>query len=248
MSDNEPRAGSAKQTMVAQVRQAILDLIADCGLDAGDKLDTEGALSKRFEVSRSTVREALKSLEQEGTLIAVQGQGRFLSSMGSLAVERPITRYEGITEVLTALGYDISTAVLTVTEAEATAAEAKALKLLDGAPVIRLRRIRYGNDQPLVVNLNTIVRDALPGPLEHRDWGASLTTALTAHGRRITSSVARITATELPADLEQRHALSGLGPWLLVQETCLTFDGRHVLYAEDYHRGDAIAFNVLRHR
>ncbi len=248
MSDNGGRPSSTKRTMVAQVRQAILDLIAEQDLDAGDKLDTENTLSKRFEVSRPTVREALKSLEQEGILNAVQGHGRFLSSMGSLAVERPITRYESITEILTALGYDIVTAVLAVTETEATSVEAKALRIQEGAPVIRLARIRYGNDQPLVVNLNTIVRDALPGPLAHRDWGSSLTTALEAHGHRITSSVARITATELPSELEHRHALAGLGPWLLVQETCITLDGRRVLYAEDYHRGDAIAFNVVRHR
>ncbi|TXN30099.1 GntR family transcriptional regulator [Lacisediminihabitans profunda] len=230
------------------MRQEILDLIAERGLDAGDKLDAESALSKRFGVSRPTVREALKSLEQEGVLNAVQGQGRFISSMGSLAVERPITRYESITEVLTALGYEIVTAVLGVAEGEATAVEAKALRLEEGAPVIRLARIRYGNDEPLVVNLNTIVRDALPGSPAHRDWSASLTSALEAHGHHITSSVARITATELPPEFVQRHALSDLGPWLLVQETCLTTSGRRVLYAEDYHRGDAIAFNVLRHR
>ena len=132
MSDNENRPGSSKQTMVAQVRQAILDLIAERGLDAGDKLDTESALSERFGVSRPTIREALKSLEQEGVLNAVQGQGRFISSMGSLAVERPITRYESITEVLTALGYDIVSSVLSVTEAGASAVEAKALKIEPG--------------------------------------------------------------------------------------------------------------------
>ena len=47
MSDKERRPGSAKQTMVEQLRQEILDLIAERGLDAGDKLDAESALSKR---------------------------------------------------------------------------------------------------------------------------------------------------------------------------------------------------------
>lgn len=247
MSDNG-LAVSPKGTMVEQLRHQILALISEQQLEAGDKLPTESELSDRFGVSRSTVREALKGLEQEGVLNAVQGRGRFLSSMGSLAVERPITRYESITEILTGLGYEIVSAVLSVTETGANAVEAKALKLDEGDPVIRLARIRYGADQPLVVNLNTIIQDALPGSIAHRDWGSSLTSALEAHGHRISSSVARITATELPAEIEERHALAGLGPWLLVQETCLTRTGRRVLYAEDYHRGDAIAFNVVRHR
>ncbi|TXN26650.1 GntR family transcriptional regulator, partial [Lacisediminihabitans profunda] len=71
MSDKERRPGSAKQTMVEQLRQEILDLIAERGLDAGDKLDAESALSKRFGVSRPTVRDALTSREQEVVLNAV---------------------------------------------------------------------------------------------------------------------------------------------------------------------------------
>ena len=86
MSDNGARPGPAKLTMVEHVREQILELISQSGLEAGDKLDTESVLSERFGVSRPTVREALKSLEQEGVLNAVRGLGRFLSSMGSLAV------------------------------------------------------------------------------------------------------------------------------------------------------------------
>jgi GntR family transcriptional regulator len=247
MSNNEAKTVN-KRNMVDRVRHEIVELIAERGLEAGDKLDTETALAKRFEVSRPTVREALKALEAAGLLNAIQGYGRFISSVGSLAVERPITRYEGITEVLVGLGYDVESSVLSVTEDHASPVEAQALKIDDGAPVIRLARIRSGDGKPLVVNLNTIVRDALPGPIAHRDWSTSLNAALQAHGHDIVSSVARITATELPQDLAHRHALTDLGPLLLIEETCLTRNGHRVLYAEDYHRGDAIAFNVLRHR
>lgn len=234
--------------MVDQVRGDILTLIAEQRLEAGDRLEAESALADRFGVSRSTVREALKSLEQEGVLTAIQGHGRFISSVGSLRVERPITRYESVEEMLTALGYTPTSAVLSVTEAGADATEAKSLSVPEGTPVIRLRRIRYGNEEPLVINFNTVLRSALPGPVQYRDWSGSLTAALSGHGHTITSSVARITATQLPPDFEQRYSLTGLGPWLRVQETCLTLAGLRVLYAEDYHRGDATAFNVVRHR
>jgi GntR family transcriptional regulator len=35
---------------------------------------------------------------------------------------------------------------------------------------------------------------------------------------------------------------------MLITETCITRAGRRVLVAEDYHRGDAMGFNVLRRR
>ena len=248
MSDKSGRLASPRNTMVDQVRHDVLALLQERHMETGDRLDSENALAGRFGVSRSTIREALKRLEQEGVLTAVQGHGRFVSSAGSLRVERPLTRYESIEEMLTALGYQVSCAVLSVEESGANPSEAKSLEVAEGTPVIRLSRIRYGDDEPLVVNFNTVLRKALPGPVQYRDWSGSLTAALEGHGHTITSSIARITAAQLPPDVERRHALSDLGPWLLVRETCLTLGGLRVLYAEDYHRGDATAFNVVRQR
>lgn len=248
MSDKSPRLAGARGTVVDQVRQDVLALISERGLEAGDRLDSESALADRFRVSRSTIREALKRLEQEGVLTAIQGHGRFISSVGSLRVERPMTRYESIDEMLTALGYQPTCAVLSVEEGGANAKESKALHVAEDTPVIRLCRLRFGDDQPLVVNFNTVLHEALPGPVQYRDWSQSLTAALEGHGHTITSSIARIQAAQLPPDIEARYSLAGLGPWLLVQETCLTMAGLRVLYAEDYHRGDATAFNVVRQR
>jgi GntR family transcriptional regulator len=159
-----------------------------------------------------------------------------------------MTRYESITELLVGLGYTVATAVLSVHEGAADAAEALALDLAEGDPVIRLARLRYGGDEPLVVSFNTLRRGSLPGPLAHRDWSGSLSSALEAHGHHITSSAARISAADLPEAVEARHNLSGLGPWLLVHETCLTRTGERVLYSQDYHRGSLIGFSVLRRR
>jgi GntR family transcriptional regulator len=248
MSDKSPRLASSRGTVVDQVRRDVLSLIGEQVLQAGDRLESETALADRFGVSRSTIREALKRLEQEGVLSAIQGHGRFISPVGSLRVERPMTRFESIDEMLSALGYKPTCAVLSVEEGGANPIEATSLCVAEGTPVVRLGRIRYGDDEPLVVNFNTVLREALPGPLQYRDWSGSLTAALEGHGHTISSSIARIKAAQLPPDIERRHSLGDLGPWLLVEETCVTLTGLRVLYAEDYHRGDATAFNVVRRR
>lgn len=244
----ESGAAGGSGRAVDRVYGRVLQLIEQLGLRAGDRLHTESELSDLFGVSRSTVREALRRLEQEGTLIAVQGQGRFISAAASLSPERPMTKYESITEMLTARGYTVTSAVLDVSEGRAGDAEAEALELAAGDPVIRLLRIRFGDEQPLVVSENTIPRELLPGPIEYRDWGGSLTAALAAHGQHVRSALATISAAELPGEWAQRHRLEGLGPWLLVTEVGLTKEGRRVLYARDYHRGDEISFSVLHQR
>ncbi|MFI2025654.1 UTRA domain-containing protein [Streptomyces olivaceoviridis] len=112
--------------------------------------------------------------------------------------------------------------------------------------VIRLERLRSDGDDPLVYSVASIVRDAIPGPVRHFDWSGSLSDMLAAHGHPPVSSAARLSAVELPEDVQRRYSLGGFGPWLLISETVITPAGRPVLYAEDYHRGDAFAFNVLR--
>lgn len=240
--------GVRKRSSVKIVRQLILDMIREQDIQAGDRLDTEAEITRKVGASRSTVRDALKRLEQEGAIGVIHGHGWFLSAIGSLHVERPVTRYEGITEMLESRGFTVSSAVLSVEESEASQDEAQALAMNTGDKVIRLKRIRFGDGEPMVVSLNVIRRDSLPGPLNHRDWSGSLTTALEAHGNFIVSSAARITAAELPPDMVERYNLRGLGPWLRVEETCLSRAGQRTIYAEEYCRGSEIGFSVLRRR
>lgn len=235
-------------TLPVQVRDRLLRLVDEQGLRPGDQLPTEAEVTALFGVSRSTVREALRLLERDGVVRTEHGKGRFLAAAGALRVERPIDRFESVTEMLTGLGYSVTTSVLSLEEGGADPVEAQALGVPAGDPVLRLVRLRYGDDRPLLYTVDTVPRDCLPGPVAHRDWSASLTHALASHGHAVDSSVARIRAVDLPTEVEERHGLSGLGPWLLVEETCVSRTGRTVLFARDYHRGGDIAFHVVRRR
>ena len=184
-----------------RLRGELLAMIAERGLVAGDQLPTEQALSAHFGVSRATVREALRLLEQDGSVRAVQGKGRFLSAVGDLRVERPVTRYESITDMLEGLGYSVTNAVLDLQEASADDTEAAALGIPAGDDVIRITRLRCGDERPLVVSVDTVPRNLLPGPIGHRGWSGSLTHALKIQGHEIVSSLARISSVMMPAEL-----------------------------------------------
>ncbi|WP_217809772.1 GntR family transcriptional regulator [Micromonospora sp. NBS 11-29] len=237
-----------RSTMAPQLKEAIHQLITEDGMGPGDQLPTEPELSEHFGVSRNKIREALKLLEQDGLVTAIQGRGRFVSALGSLPIERPVNIYESITELLQGLGYKVTNVVLSVEEGIADARIARELQIDEGDPIIRLVRLRLGDDQPLVFSINIMRRDALPGPLEFRNWGASVTKSLEGHGHYIVFSIARLSAANLPAEYSTTYDLSRYDPWLLVEETCVTRDGERLLYAIDYHRSSEIAFNVVRRR
>ena len=63
--------GAIKRISLSQqVLTSILDYIRDNQLRVGDKLPTESEFSKRFQVSRTSVREAMKVLNFNGAVRA----------------------------------------------------------------------------------------------------------------------------------------------------------------------------------
>ena len=64
--------------IVAQVR----DLIRDGRLQPGQRLPAERELAERFQVSRASLREAIRTLELEGLVVIRPGAGTFVSEEG----------------------------------------------------------------------------------------------------------------------------------------------------------------------
>ena len=235
------------QPMSAQVRDQLIALFEARQAAPGDRVPSEAEIAELCNVGRSTAREALKLLEQDGIVLVERGRGRFLSSLSALHIDRPVTRFESTTSMLEALGYqDAKTLVLSAVEDAPDPAERDALGLADTDSVLRLERLRSSGDEPLVFSVETLPRACIPGPVKHVNWAGSLTDLLAAQGHLMASSAARIQAQDLPAAVQDTYHLAGLGPWLLITETVVTTAGRPVLRSQGYHRGSLFAFHVLR--
>ncbi|MEH7224151.1 GntR family transcriptional regulator [Bacillus sp. JJ1566] len=65
-----------------EIVKQIRSIIQDDGLSTGDKIPSERELSDRLNVGRSSVREALRSLELLGLIETRRGEGTFLKDFG----------------------------------------------------------------------------------------------------------------------------------------------------------------------
>ena len=65
-------------TNYKKIVDAVLDQINHGQLQKGDKLPTELSLATKFDVSRTCVREAIKSLEAMGIVQSIQGSGSYI--------------------------------------------------------------------------------------------------------------------------------------------------------------------------
>jgi len=74
------------EEVVGQLHQ----LIDDGKLKAGDRLPSERELAETFRVSRSSVREAIKTLENEGMVMSRPGSGTFITAVNVEAIIPPL--------------------------------------------------------------------------------------------------------------------------------------------------------------
>lgn len=233
--------------MPLQLGELVRRMIVEEKMRPGDRLPSETELSARFEVGRATVREALKLLEQDGLINVRHGLGRFVSAIGGLDVDRPITTYESITEMLGALGLEYTTEVLSAERIAADDDELAALELPAGSEVIRLRRIRRQPHRLLIYSVNsfpvTVIGTDELDPLE---FTGSVNQWLATRDHMPVSSAAQIRAASLPADVPRIDGSDDRVEWLTISERCVAKDGSGVMYSLDYHRGDVFSFHVLR--
>ncbi|MEH7379679.1 GntR family transcriptional regulator [Bacillus sp. JJ1533] len=73
---------SQNSKVYIEIVKQIRSIIQDDGLSTGDKIPSERELSDRLNVGRSSVREALRSLELLGLIETRRGEGTFLKDFG----------------------------------------------------------------------------------------------------------------------------------------------------------------------
>jgi len=235
-----------RRALPLQVRDGVRQFLVEQGLGPGDQLPTEEELADRFEVSRTTLREALRLLEQNGVVEVRHGNGRYVAALP--VVERPITRLEGITELLKAMGYQISDRVLSLSVGPPTPEEARALQLAPTAEVIHLERVRMQGSEPLTYSVQTIPRSLFPGPIGDYEWSLPMHQLLESVGHREAAANTQIKAATLPRQAAQASGLPATLPCLLLVQTIVSKSGVFLLYAHDYMRGDHFSYDVRRVR
>jgi GntR family transcriptional regulator len=137
----------ARAKIHEKVRQQIEEFIAGKALEPGSKLPNETDLASGLNVSRSTVRNALRTLEQEGKIERTPGRGTIVrkARLGQL-----IGKLTGFTEDMQLRGLKPTSRLIQATRTTPSA-PVKALLQLDNEPVWKLKRVRCAEHEPIAV-------------------------------------------------------------------------------------------------
>ena len=125
------------------------------------RLPSEFDLSAQLNVSRGTVRKAIKHLISEGLLLSIHGRGTFVASK---IIEQPLAeRLIGFSEALIEKNIPFTTQVISQRLISPPPKMASILSLSPKSQVLKLERVRQVRKSPLIYLINYVRTDRCPG-------------------------------------------------------------------------------------
>lgn len=225
-----------------QVKQQIRDLIDSNTWQHGMQIPTELDLCQSFGVSRTTIRQALQTLVNDGLLERHRGKGTFVCRP---KLEQPLTNVYSLHRFLLSQGLTPETQVLELKHAIARSHTASSLRVEAGAPVWKLTRLRLANGGPIVIDTSWLPTSVWP-QLDMKDLeGRSLYDILsTRHGRRV-KRAQEVWEPVLLDDYEAEVLDSKPGtPAFLVERTAFDEADTPVEFTKTIVPGDRMRFSV----
>lgn len=246
MSEAEGRdtvARAQREPKYWGLKRHLLDLLNS--LPPGSPIPTERSLATEFDVSRTTVRQALAELTVEGRLLRVQGKGTFAAEP-KVAQRLQLSSY---TEDMRAQGREPSSKLLEVSEIAAEADLARLLNIRAGAKVLRLYRLRLADGEPMAIETTHLPLGRFRGLRRYVAEGGSLYQVLRERfGVEMGHAEETIeTALAGPHEADLLGADVGM-PMLLLSRHSFDTDEQPVEWVRSIYRGDRYKFVATLNR
>ena len=223
-----------------QVREVLLRWMVD--RQVGEMLPSEKALSHEFQVSRVTIREALKSLEEDGIIARRAGLGTWMARPAPTATDQRAT---GPIEEFIRLGMETSTTLLSTSlitapaevaavfrqNADWAVLEVQRLRLVEGAPFLLLKAYFPPSIGKKVANIS------------HSDT-LYIPTLRALHDREIREEWQRIEAIAVESQVAKILKIKSGSPALVVNRLFIDSHRKPVVYFVTIYRADRYYYTV----
>jgi len=146
-----------------QLKTILLEYIEVHHTDLESPIPTEFEISEHFEISRPTVRQAIRELVVEGYLYRIKAKGTFISK--PKIKQDFLLILDSFNNEMHKKGLTPSTKVLSIKVIDGDEKISEALNIKIGSKVIQLSRLRYANIEPIVFVITYLPFDKCPSIL-----------------------------------------------------------------------------------
>ena len=242
-------AGPARLTrefgvpLYQQIQHLIRHRITTGHYTPGSQIPSENELCRELNVSRVTLREALRELVRDDMLVKIQGKGTFVNANPPRRI--PPVKYAGFLDELQERMRKLTVKNVEIDTIPVNAELGKILRLEGGTEIVRIRRLRLIEDEPFSLTINY-----LPADIGRKISAKALQTIpllrILQDDLKIPIVGAHETIEAAPADPEVARKLSipVLYPVMHMKRVMFTTGNRPFELVETYYRADKYHYSV----
>jgi GntR family transcriptional regulator len=235
-----------QRPLYAQAGEALKHLVLDGAYLAGDRLPSEIELSQRLGISRPTLREALRHLEEDGVIVRRHGVGTFIAEPPPV-LDAGLEVLESLEQMASRSGLHVQMGEVIISERMTTADEADGMALAVPEPATCVARVILAEGKPVAhlvdVLPQRVLRQADLGP----EFSGSVLDTLLARGWPVLSH-SRTELISEAADANLAHALriQRGAPLMKLEAQLFATDGQIVDYSISHFVPGCFRFHVVR--
>lgn len=226
-----------------KVKDKLEKMIKEGKFKEGDKLPSEPALAKQFQVSRSTLREAIKLLQRQDILISKNGDGTYVKKNSNI-INSSLNVLQSTVCMIENSGFKVSQSNMEIYESNMLDEWKEKLVCDDDAVVIE--RIRKSEEKNLAYTFNIIPKSIAKDAFKDGISGSLLKFIDKELNIKINYALSEIC---IPSgqNIFDEKAISVLGRGTILFKQ-LHFDekDRPIFYSYDYMNNDEVNFFIKR--
>lgn len=238
--DTLPKIRSAR----AQVEDALSGLIKT--MHPGDQLPPEPEFAKQLGVSRSTLREVLRSFAERGLLVRRQGVGTFVTSRIPI-LETGLEVLESLERMADRLNLQTEVAYLNIEERLATLDERRGLARDEPLKVVAVTRVMTVEGEPVADLLDVVPVNYLCAIDLGSHFKGSVLDILLDRGKPVLStSRTEIIAAAATGKIARRLEIAPNTPLIKLVAQLFSYDECVVDFSVSYFVSGYFKFHVMR--
>ena len=229
--------------MYYQLKTILLEAIRDERFKPGDVIPTEAEFSELFGISRTTIRQAIGELVMEGYLYRIKSKGTFVAQ--PKIRQAFVSRIQASHELVREQNMVPKTKVLMLRKEKASREAAEALQMQESAQVAKMVRLRYVDEEPILISESylplPLCKAVLEMNMEHCGLYEFLNKAAETQAVRSVRSLTAIAAGKYEAEMMQ---IEKGAPIQMTKSVSYNARGIPVEFTVSKFRGDRNEFIV----
>lgn len=211
-----------------------------------EKLPSEFELSKTLGVSRATLREALRLLEEENVIVRRHGVGTFVNPKPLFT--SGIEQLSSITSMIEQAGMEPGTIFMRSTEEVPTEDDIERFQIGIDDNVVTVERVRTADGEPVVYCIDKMPANYMSEQFLNNQ-NVSIFSALEQTGAiRIAYAITYIDPVGYHEEVSPILKCGPETALLILNQIHYDDNDRAVLYSKNYFRADKFSFHVVRKR